>query len=266
MVFLGCIFQLGFSDTAMEPPFFIVPRGPRCLECQVRDRAVCASLDAAQLADLDAVVSTKALEPGQSFVFEDEIDTPVANVLSGQLKISRSLPDGRTQILRVLRPGDFFIGGRVTAGVAVTALVGSSLCVLPRAVLDALSAKHPALERAMLSELEGEIADAQDHLLALGRMSATERVIDFLLHEHDHALKAGESARPLTLHLSRAEIADYLGLTTETVSRVFTRLRTAGLVRFEPGRIARVHLTDTGRLADIAGSSAPPPSRSRSVT
>jgi CRP/FNR family transcriptional regulator len=232
----------------MEPPFFIVPKSRGCVECRVRDRTVCASLDISHFSELDTAVSVRRLDAGQSFIFEDEKDTPAANVLSGQLKICRSLPDGRTQILRVLRPGDFFVGGRITAGVAITALTPSSLCVMPRAVLDALARTHPALRSALVDELENEIADAQDHLVALGRMSALERMIDFLLHEHAHALKAGECARPITVHLSRAEIADYLGLTTETVSRVFTRLRSAGLIRFEPGRTARVHLIDIGRL------------------
>lgn len=241
----------------METPFFIAPRGRRCPGCPVRNCTVCSSLDAVQLAELDAVASFRKLLPKQSLVFEDDLEMPVANVLTGQLKVSRSLPDGRTQVMRVLRPGDFFDGGKISAGVTVSALTDSSVCIVPRELLDRLAVKHRALERAVRAELESELADAQDHLLALGRMTAAERVADFLLREQSHALKVGENGHPLTLHLSRAEIADYLGLTTETVSRTFTRLKNAGLIRFEPGRLARVHIRDPRRLAVLAGSHPP---------
>lgn len=196
---------------------------------------------------------------GQAFVLEDDDNMPVANVLSGQLKVSRALSDGRTQLMRLLRPGDFMPGGHITSGVTITALTASSLCVVPRHLLDELARKHPALEKALRTELETEIADAQDHLMALGRMTAVERVANFFLRERTHAARLGENTDPFTLYLTRAEIADYLGLTTETVSRVITRLKNAGLLRFEPGRIARANILDLDRLAALAG--LPPPAR-----
>lgn len=240
----------------MEPPFFLVPKGRRCLECRVRDRTVCASVPLDELAELEAVVTTRRLERGAAFAFEDDFYAPVANVLKGHLKVSRSLADGRTQLLRILRPGDFFAGGAKLSSVAITALDSVELCVMERPLLDALAGKNPTLGRAILSEIEDELADAQEHILALGRMTALERVSGFLLHERARALHSGECVHPLPLFLTRAEIADYLGLTTETVSRCATQLKTRGLVKFTPGKADQVEFLDLPRLAGMTGEGA----------
>ena len=85
-----------------------------------------------------------------------------------------------------------------------------------------------------------ELAAAQDQMVLLGRKTATERVASFLLDLHRRALRQDRNSESFRLAMSRTDIADYLGLTKETVSRAFTWLKTRGLIRLLPGDAVRI--------------------------
>lgn len=234
----------------------LLAQDSRCVGCEVRARGVCATLDVGEIADMEAAVSVKLLAEGQILMLEGDRSDHVANVTSGRLKVYKSLPDGRTQLLRVLRPGDF-IGApfSTTTGYTVSAITDCELCVLPRKALKTLFGRHNEIEHAVMRQLENELADAQSRILALGRKTAMERLAGFLLDEHELARTCGDGqAGPLTLPLGRAEIGDLLGLTIETVSRNMTRLRKAGIIALEGGKSEHVHILDEIRLARMAGS------------
>lgn len=239
----------------MNKPVLILAEHSRCTDCSVRERGVCAALDIGQIADMEAVVSVKRLGEGQILMLEGDRADHVANVTRGRLKVYKSLPDGRTQLIRVLRPGDF-LGApfRDTAGCTVAAITECELCILPRRALKALFARHGEIEHAVMRQLENELADAQAHILALGRKSAMERVAGFILDEQEHARICGGSPDRLVLPLGRAEIGDLLGLTIETVSRCMTRLKKLGVIALEGGKSERVQVLDPGGLAALAGA------------
>ncbi len=227
----------------------------RCIGCEVRERGVCATLDIDQIGDMEAVVSVKRLSGGQLLMLEGDPSDHVANVTRGRLKVYKSLPDGRTQLLRVLRPGDF-IGApfRDKMACTVAAITDCELCILPRRALKALFARHGEIEHAVMRQLENELADAQAHILALGRKTAMERVAGFILDEQDHERICGGSPDRLVLPLGRAEIGDLLGLTIETVSRCMTRLKKLGVIALEGGKSERVQVLDARRLQEVAGA------------
>lgn len=235
----------------------VLPQDSRCLDCEVRERGVCATLDIAQIADMEAAVSVKRLHEGQILMLEGDPSGHVANVTAGRLKVYKSLPDGRTQLLRILRPGDF-IGApfRDTTGFTVSAVTSCELCILPRSALKTLFARHREIEHAVMRQLEDELAGAQSQILALGRKTAMERVAGFLMAEQDYALTCGDHVNRLVLPLGRAEIGDLLGLTIETVSRCMTRLRKAGVIALEGGKSERVSILDQRRLTELAGLQA----------
>jgi CRP/FNR family transcriptional regulator len=102
----------------------------------------------------------------------------------------------------------------------------------------------------LLGEAAAELAAAQDQMLLLGRKTAQERVASFLLGLIARARRRGRNENPVALPMSRTDIADYLGLTTETVSRCFTKLKNSRVIQLtQPGSVAVV---EPARLALLA--------------
>jgi CRP/FNR family transcriptional regulator len=98
-----------------------------------------------------------------------------------------------------------------------------------------------------------ELVQAQDQILLLGRKTAQEKIVSFLLNLSGRSLKRGAPASPISLPMGRADIADYLGLTTETVSRSITKLKSAGHVRLLQG--SKIELPDVEALQELAEGS-----------
>ena len=233
------------------------PSPTACARCQSRACAVCADADTDCLTELDRIAHRAYLAAGESFVLEGEDARFAANVISGGLKVQKSLSDGRTQSVCFLYPGEFFgLPLHRRQAFSATAFDDTELCLLPRPALNRIMERHPDFERRLFRVIEDQLAAASEHLLLLGRKSAIERVASFLLDLQLRATRRGATDGPIGLPLTRLEIADYLGLTIETVSRCFTRLRQNGVVETLPGHPARVHILDLARLAGIAKSEA----------
>jgi CRP/FNR family transcriptional regulator len=130
------------------------------------------------------------------------------------------------------------------------ALVPTKLCRFPRRGLEALLVEIPHLEQRLLAMASHELAAAQDQMVLLGRKSARERVVSFILMLSASATRHGRLSGAVFLPMSRGEIADYLGLTTETVSRTFTSLKKQGLIELLDEK--RVRLSMMSALQEIA--------------
>jgi len=202
-----------------------------CEHCVVRNRAICAGLDTEELAVLSTIGRRRWLAAGESLIWEGEESLLVANVIEGVLKLSTGTEDGREQIVGVVYPADFI--GRPFG---VTALTAAQVCVFSRRDFDRFAARHPALEHKLLERTLAELDRTRKWMLLLGRKSASEKLASFLLElaerlapaDCQHVPSAG--ADRFTLPFSRQQIADVLGLTIETVSRQFTRLKSEGLI------------------------------------
>ncbi len=177
---------------------------------------------------------------------EGEAAGYVYKVVSGVVRISKLLPDGRRQISAFHLPGDMFgfelddlhhASAEAVVPVKVVALKWQSL----------LSAgASTSMVRELLTRTMIGLRHTQDHLLLLGRKNALERLAAFLL---EMSGRSG-STQVLDLAMPRHDIADYLGLTLETVSRMFAELKEMGQIRLESAR--RVHLLDAGKLKAMA--------------
>ncbi|MBV1917690.1 MAG: Crp/Fnr family transcriptional regulator [Sphingomonadaceae bacterium] len=231
-----------------------------CEMCVVRNRAICSALDVNELGALNAIGRERKLAPGESLFWEGEDSVLVANVIDGVLKLSTSTEDGREQIVGVVYPSDFIgrpFGG--ASGHGVTALTEAKVCVFSRRDFDKFASEHPALEHKLLDRTLGELDRTRRWMLWLGRKSAPEKIAAFLLEMVDRLgevagceARSEESAvRQLALPFSRQQIADILGLTIETVSRQFTRLRNEGIVDLPSRR--EVTIVDYDRLQAEAG-------------
>lgn len=215
----------------------------------MRASAICGSLDAIGLEELGRMGRKVHLCPGQTLLWEGDESVLVGNVLEGMLKLSTVTGDGREQIVGIVFPSDFI--GRPfgkDSHHSVTALTEARVCVFRRGAFDGFASSHAGIEAALLRRTFDELDRARRWMLLLGRMSATERVASLLLEMIDRL--GGVSGTPLSLPLSRQQMADLLGLAIETVSRTMTRFEREGLIALPGGR--RVVLRDRADLERIA--------------
>jgi CRP/FNR family transcriptional regulator, anaerobic regulatory protein len=227
-----------------------------CDTCVVRNRAICAALDPTEITALSAIGRRRNLVAGESLIWEGEDSVLVANVVEGVLKLSTGTEDGREQIVGVVYPSDFI--GRPfgsTTGHGVTALTDARVCVFSRRDFDAFAREHPALEHKLLQRTLGELDRTRRWMLLLGRKSAGERVASFLIEMSERLVEQGcqgshdEPLGHFTLPFSRQQVADVLGLTIETVSRQFTRLKSDRLIDL-PSRREVAILDREGLIAE----------------
>ncbi len=207
-----------------------------CDTCVVRNRAICSVLDTDELVALNRIGRTRTISAGQTLMWEGEDSALVANVLDGVLKLSTGTEDGREQIVGIVYPADFIgrpFGAR--AQQTVTALTEARVCVFARGDFDAFAREHPALEHKLLQRTLTELDRARHWMLLLGRKSAMEKMASFLLEMSERLVQNGctPDTGPLdryTLPFGRQQIADILGLTIETVSRLLTKLKNDGVI------------------------------------
>ena len=225
-----------------------------CGACPVRSLTVCAALDSEELRRLAEILQTVRFDASHTIFSEGEAADALYNVTSGTVKLYKLLPDGRRQITGFLVTGDF-LGLAVNESYAYTAetVTSSSVCRFPRRKIDALMDEFPKMQRRLFSMASNELAAAQDQMLLLGRKTAKEKICSFLLMLSQRAARRGHKENPVYVPMSRADIADYLGLTTETVSRTFTQLKTAGAISLQEGN--KVLIADMDAIYDMAEGS-----------
>lgn len=222
-----------------------------CSACAVRFLTVCDALDAADLDRLAEIVQTVTIEAGDVLFDEAEPASAMYNVTQGTLKLYKLLPDGRRQITGFLTTGDF-LGLSVEDSYAYTAqaVTDATLCRFPRAKLEHLLADFPKLQRRLFALAANELAAAQDQMLLLGRKTAREKICSFLVGLADKAARRGLPSNPVDVPMTRSDIADYLGLTTETVSRTFTQLKASQVIQLIGGN--KVRLIDAMNVEALA--------------
>lgn len=225
----------------------------RCLDCAVRQRAFCAAFDDGELRALEAVIENISLSANSEVFFEGDAAEYMYNVNAGTVKIFKSLQDGRRQVLGFPGDGDL-LGYPVGDAYSYSAetLTPVRLCRVSRARLRDLASDYPALDGKLLQITAVELADTQALMTVLGRKSAPERVASFLIRLSDKSIATGGTGNPLSLPMSRHDIADFIGLTAETVSRVLTRFTRDGLIAIP--QPYQVDLLNMEKLRDLGAA------------
>lgn len=225
-----------------------------CSGCLVRHLAVCTALPPEQAQALETLVGDVKLQPGQMLAREGDARRYVFTVTSGALRRIRTLADGRRLVAGFLMPGDY-IG--FSAGPkyrhSIEAITESMLCALSQKDMHDLCARNPGLEHELFERACVELDATRDNLMVLGRMTPLERLGAFLMEMALKRRRQGKDESLLVLPMTRADIADYLGLTVETVSRSFTRLRQDRLIATDDPQTVRV--LDRKRLEVLADAS-----------
>ncbi|MEM6577185.1 MAG: Crp/Fnr family transcriptional regulator [Pseudomonadota bacterium] len=198
----------------------------------------------------------KRYDAGQTVALRGETLDMVATVVEGTATLERVTEDGRTQIVGILLPSDF-IGrpGRDSLNYDVTAVDHVTLCCFRRKPFEGLLDELPQLQDRLLDVTLDELDAARDWMLLLGRKTAREKIASFLLllaNRCDQLNGAKTSGvRRFDLPVSREAIANFTGLTIETVSRQISTLRREGLIALDG--IRRVTVPDTAALRRAAG-------------
>jgi CRP/FNR family transcriptional regulator, nitrogen fixation regulation protein len=174
---------------------------------------------------------------------EGETAGYVYKVISGVVRVSKLLPDGRRQISAFHMPGEMFgFEANELHHASAEAVVPTRVVAYKWEGVLGTEKQSASFVRELLSLTVLGLRHTQDHLLLLGRKNALERLAEFLL---EMSARMGGSA-VLELAMPRHDIADYLGLTLETVSRMFAELKEMGAIKLESAR--RVHLLDKAAL------------------
>ncbi len=198
---------------------------------------------------LAAITSMQKRLPGETLFTEGDEAHSVYEIVSGMFRLVKLLPDGRRQITGFLPAGHLL--GLASEGVHIytaEAITEVTVCRYGRAAFERLVEELPGFAKRLFAQTSHELRANQDQMVLLGRKTATEKVASFLLMfaRRQSEDEAGEIDMPVT----RCDIADYLGLTIETVSRTFTKLRQDGLIELPAP--TRVKLRDRARLEEVA--------------
>lgn len=211
-----------------------------------------------QLTRLNRIAYQRRYNTGQFIMGAGQQQDWFATVLSGVVKLTKIMADGRHQIVGLLFASDFL--GRPfgsTSPYGAEAATSVELCCLERQYFEDLMLNCAEMKQLFLERTLNEMDAAREWMLVLGRKTAEEKVASLILLMAKRIPSAapGEPLRSRTarydLPLSRTEMAEYLGLRIETVSRQLKRLRAAGVLDTANGRSIVVH--DIDGLARIAG-------------
>lgn len=237
----------------MSQPIVVpLPPDHPCANCRARPAGFCRKLRADTLTDLRAMGKLISLDAGQPLFFEGDPVKRVFMVTEGALKLYALLGDGRRQVTGFMFPGDFLgISIEDEHAFSAEALDHVELWSFARSHFSDFSQRHPQVERELYHLAAHELAAAQQQMVLLGRKNAAERLASFLLMlACRHERLSGHPQDIVPLPMSRLDIADYLGLTKETVSRMIALLRGKRLIRLASQN--RVEIINRDGLSDLA--------------
>lgn len=222
-----------------------------CLSCAARQGDICGSVSNEDLKDLAACSSRIKLRAGETLIWDGDAASHSYVVTNGTLCASKTNDDGRRQVLSFLFAGQFIgMPSDDTHHFSVEALTDAEVCRFDRRRLEELMDKYPAVDKGYRTGTARQLESAHEHSFALGRQSAMERVAAFLLQLAKTSCPRS-AASTLKLPMTRGDIADFLGLTLETVSRAFSRLKSIGVIALPSAQ--EVEIRDEDRLKALAG-------------
>ena len=226
-----------------------------CGSCSVRRLCLPGGLSREDIDRLEQVTRRKkVIKAGESlFHAGDPFDNLYA-IRSGSFKSAVIAADGDTQVTHFALPGEL-LGLDAYSSKShpsyAEALEDSSVCVLPFAQLETLAQQVPALQQQIYSIFSDELRQENEILMLLGKRSADTRLAALLINISSRYARRGYSANQFVLSMPRTDIANYLGLTAETVSRLFSRFQKEQLIRAS-GR--EVTILDLIGLSELAGT------------
>jgi len=224
----------------------------RCSACTVRSLSICGALDQADLAEFERIARQVHFAPNEALFSVGQVANSVHSLTSGVARLYKLLPDGRRQVIGFALPGDFLgtaPGDRYSF--SADAVDSVTACRLSREAFTHFIERRPHFLMRINEFATRELTMAQEQMLLLGRRTAEEKVASFLVNWRERLAQIGDEQPTISLPMSRQDIADYLGLTIETVSRTLTRFEREKMLIIVTGG---VRLLDVGRAAAMAAA------------
>lgn len=195
--------------------------------------------------------AARTIRTGEAVFFEGDAADFVFEIVSGLVRTSKLLADGRRQVTGFLHANQYcgisFHDEYVYTAEAVTPV---EVRAYPRAAFERLCSRSPDLAQRLLAMATKELAAAQTRMLLLGRKTAMEKIASFLVEFAEEAETRGGDAEEIHLPMTRTDVGDYLGLTIETVSRTISQLARSRVIRLNGAY--RVRILDRDRLEELA--------------
>jgi CRP/FNR family transcriptional regulator, anaerobic regulatory protein len=196
-----------------------------CAHCKARLVSVCAAFEPEDLDPLQAMAHPICFSAGETLFLENDPSDAAYTVTEGVVRLYRIFADGRRQIVSFLLPGDFIAaethGRHAFSADAITQV---TLCRFAQTQFAAVMERRPHVLQRLYEMSAQELIRAHEHMIALGQRSATEKIAWFLVTLRDKWARSGLASNEIPIPMLRQDIADYLGLTIETVSRTLSSL------------------------------------------
>jgi len=226
-----------------------------CGHCAVCSYSICGALAPQDLVELDRMAKRAVYAPKEALFSQSEPSTRIFNISEGVVRIYKLLPDGRRQVIGFKLPGDFLgLAAADHHNLSADAIGHVSACWFYKTVfMRFVDTKLPLLRR-MNEFATRELCFAQERMLLLGRYTAEEKMASFILNWRDRLARLDRATDFIALPMSRRDIADYLGLTIETVSRTFTKLERESIISIVAGG---VYVRDERRALQLAAAMPP---------
>jgi CRP/FNR family transcriptional regulator len=232
-----------------------VPKMTSCADCPIRYNAVCSKCEPDELSQLEEIKYYRTYAAGRPIFFAGDPLEFVASIVSGVASLTRTMPDGRVQMVGLLLPGDFMgRPHRHTIECDIVAETDLMLCCFRRKPFEALIKETPHVGQRLLEMTLDELDAAREWMLVLGRKTAREKIAS-LLHMIATRMALLDPVEAVhtafTLPITRETMANYLGLTIETVSRQMSSLKKDGIIAFDDRR--DIHVPDLEALKSETG-------------
>lgn len=223
-----------------------------CSSCRLADLCIPIALEMEDVNKLEQIVSRgKPLAKGDHIYHEEDGFRSIYAVRLGCVKTYRITGDGKEQITGFYLPGEVFgvdgVAGNLHSNSAI-ALETSAICAIPFERLEELSSRISSLQRHLFKLMGREIAEDQKLITLLSKNSADERMAALFLSLSQRYGQRGLSSTHIRLPMSRGDIANYLGLTVETVSRVISRMQKQKIIKIDNKEVT---LADEEKLRQI---------------
>jgi CRP/FNR family transcriptional regulator len=226
-----------------------------CGNCRLNSICLPLALESDDIDQLDKIIErSKPMQKSQHLYREGDAFKSVFAVRSGAMKAYKTTDDGREQVTGFYFPGEILgmdgISNNLHASSA-KALETAAVCEIPFSSLEKLSAMMPSLQRHFFQLMSREITEDQQLITLLSKNSADERVASLMLSISARNSKRKLSATQFRLPMSRVDIGNYLGLTVETVSRVFSRMQKLEILQVDNKEIKILDLPGLQKMANV---------------
>jgi len=223
----------------------------RCSLCKIRSYSFCRCLNDDQLEIFSKVSFEKKFTDKENIFLQNDPSTHLYNITEGNVKIYQLLDDGRIQIIGFLYPGDFFGTYKNNKyNYSAEAIGNLRVCVFDQRILDKYMDQNPILAKELLNQTSYELTLAQDRMTVMGRLNAIEKISIFFINISNQRKRIGWQSNPISLSMARQDIADYLGLTIETVSREISKLKTSNIIKIISSK--QLFINDIEKLKQIS--------------